>query len=186
MDDELRPECDLDGSQAKPDRIVAPWNQGGKPVPPIESSEETTVQRIVKLVVIAVPCALICGVVLSLFAWYQSWQETERDAAKLTRSIPDLVPAPSEADQIMLVTAIKNFPNSPIDIGAVVPLGADAANLTTLLSALKFEGTSEGITCYRLDLQQDFGSLGNKALIIEIAGNPPRVIRRTIHLSDNS
>ena len=184
MSDDLQQRNDLDRAEANTDRFGNP--RVGDESPKAKSSQvDPRVQRAATLFLIAMASALVCCGVLAAFSWRQQWQETEREAAKIGRTIPELVAAPSEADQLDLVRAIKNFPNSPIEIGKVVPLGADAAKLTTLLSALNFEGTSDGISCYRLDLLMDYGSLGNKAVIIEIAGNPPRVIRRTIYVSDN-
>ena len=177
MRNDLKPENDLDPSKAKP-HLSATLNQSGTPPPP-ELADETTPQKVVKIVVIAVPSALLCCALLSLFAWWQQTREAEREAQKAQRIsqwIPDLVPAPSAADQSKMIAAMKAHPNPPFNADLLPPLGANASEMGTLFAAMNARKYGSNIS-YDFDLAPGEPG-GVTSVTIEVGGNPPRIIHR--------
>jgi hypothetical protein len=142
---------------------------------------EKVIQGVLAVFAAAVSFAIFIGLPSALLVWkyYPKGQH------ELGFRLPELVDAPSDVDQEKLIAAIKKYPETSVDIVQIVPLGAKAADLKTLLAAFGEGATIDGITYHQIELESKFGSLGRKCVVLQIAGNPARVIRRGIELQDN-
>lgn len=136
---------------------------------------------VVVVLFVAVPVALVGSALVAYSAWKQQLSNSNLRIVPL----PELIPAPTEVEQVGLVAAIKKYPNAPIEIAEIVPLGADASGLRTLLAAFPGPVAVDGATRNEIVLENKPGNLGAKIAFVWTAGTPPRVIRRGIELRDN-
>jgi hypothetical protein len=126
---------------------------------------------VVATVLSVVSCAL-----LATLLWFQ--RPSESDA--LNKVLPSLVPAPTSAQQTQLIAAMKAHPNPPLDVDLLPPLGSDATGLATLFAVMSSWRNADGVLCYQFGLRPspEQHDMDDAFVHIEVAGNPPRVIRR--------
>jgi hypothetical protein len=134
--------------------------------------------RLIKLLIVAAPVAIAaCGILVLLIL-----HERAKVEQSLTDRLPALLPAPSPATQGQIITAMRAHPNPPLVIDTMLAIGADANGLGVLFSAMEPpESLENGSTRRKAVLPPRPGQgIDTTFLVIEVAGTPPRVIRRYV------
>jgi hypothetical protein len=143
------------------------------------SDAAMSVDRAVKLVLIVVPIALVSCVALDYLLGWRQTREAERQTVKISPWIPELIPAPSIADQTKTIAAMKAHPNPPFDRNLLPSAGANAAQLLTLFAAMNSTTNPDGTVNYSAVLKPAPSDhpVEVTEVSIDVGGNPPRVIR---------
>ena len=143
-----------------------------------DSNSRLSVGRVVVIVTMCVTIAALASYLLDFYKINSSQLEL--------KNLPPLLPAPSPAAQQQILADMGMHPNPPFVLGELIPRGTDAAGLATLLSVAGPPKKEEDVLIYRLGLPLDRPNNLSTTLVIQIAGDPPRVIQRTLEEYPNN
>jgi hypothetical protein len=96
-----------------------------------------------------------------------------------------LVAAPSGDDQKKLIAAFKAHPNPPLTTDSLPQLGSDAAGLEALFADMTKSETVDGVRRYsvRIATEPSGHDFDATYVVIEVAGVPPRIVKRRVEPS---